>query len=187
MLKIGGSLLKADTLHRCLNGIEQRCQGKAVIVAGGGVFADQVRLAQQQWQFDDNTAHKMAILAMQQMALLFNGIKQHYVIAPSVAAIQTQLRQHDSVIWSPDINELDNAAIAATWAITSDSLAAWLAHALLAKTLILVKSVAVEPPFNWCQLAEKNIVDSAFADFVSAAAFDIQLVTADFFDVAHHQ
>jgi aspartokinase-like uncharacterized kinase len=69
IVKLGGSLSRADTLIKCLNSVEQNYQGReVVIVPGGGAFADQVRLAQHHWQIDDKTAHNMAILAMQQMA-----------------------------------------------------------------------------------------------------------------------
>ena len=134
VVKLGGSLSQSDALIKCLNSVEQNYQGRAVvIVPGGGAFADQVRLAQQRWQFDDKTAHRMAILAMQQMALLFNGIKGDFVIARLVADVQKQLLQKKTVIWSPDIVELESASVPASWDITSDSLAAWLATALSAR------------------------------------------------------
>ena len=70
VIKLGGSLSQAETLVSCLDRLEQQYKDKpVVIVPGGGAFADQVRLAQGRWQFDDITAHRMAILAMQQMAL----------------------------------------------------------------------------------------------------------------------
>ncbi|HEY8219198.1 MAG TPA: uridylate kinase, partial [Methylobacter sp.] len=81
VIKLGGSLSRTDALVNCLDAVEQNYQGRAVvIVPGGGAFADQVRLAQQHWQFDDNTAHHMALLAMQQMALMFKGLKPGFVI-----------------------------------------------------------------------------------------------------------
>ncbi len=145
VIKLGGSLSRTDALVNCLNAVEKNYQGRAlVIVPGGGAFADQVRLAQQHWQFDDTTAHHMALLAMQQMALMFKGLKPDFVIAHTVAAIQDQLGRQKTVIWSPDITELDNAGIEASWDITSDSLAAWLAKTLSATELILIKSAAID-------------------------------------------
>lgn len=149
-----------------------------VIVPGGGAFADQVRLAQQHWQFDDNTAHRMALLAMQQMALMFKGLKPDFTIADTVAAIHDQLNRKKTVIWSPDIVELDNAGVEASWDITSDSLAAWLAKTVSATELILIKSAAIDANLNLQQLAEQNIVDKAFCDFVAQAAFKIQIIDA---------
>ena len=177
VVKLGGSLSHSDALINCLNSVEQRYRGRAVvIVPGGGAFADQVRLAEQRWQFDDRTAHRMAILAMQQMALLFNGIKGDFAIAGSVADIRRQLQRQPCVIWSPDNAELEQAAIPASWDITSDSLAAWLAQALAATELILVKSAAIDASLSLDQLTKQHIIDPGFCDMVRAAAFNIQVV-----------
>ncbi|EGW21098.1 amino acid kinase family protein [Methylobacter tundripaludum] len=179
IIKLGGSLSRSDTLVNCLNAVEKNYQGRAVVVVpGGGGFADQVRLAQQQWQFDDTTAHHMALLAMQQMALMFKGLKPDFAIADTVAAIHDQLNRKKTVIWSPDIIELDNAGIEASWDITSDSLAAWLAKTVSATELILIKSAAIDTSLSLQQLAEQNIVDKAFCDFVAKAAFKTQVINA---------
>ena len=177
VVKLGGSLSQSDTLIKCLNSVEQNYPDRAVvIVPGGGAFADQVRLAQHRWQFDDKTAHRMAILAMQQMALLIKGLKSDFSIARSVTDIRKQLHQQKIVIWSPDIVELDNAAIQASWDITSDSLAAWLAKALSATELILVKSAIIDASLSLQQLAKQNIIDKGFCDFVMQATFKIQVI-----------
>lgn len=179
IIKLGGSLSRSDTLVDCLNAVEKNYQGRAVvIVPGGGAFADQVRLAQQHWQFDDNTAHHMALLAMQQMALMFKGLKPDFAVVHSVEAIQDQLNRRKTVIWSPDIIELNNAGIEASWDITSDSLAAWLAKTVSATELILIKSAVIDANLSLQQLAEQDIVDKAFCDFVAQAAFKIQIIDA---------
>ena len=177
VVKLGGSLSQSDTLIKCLNSVAQNYADRAVvIVPGGGAFADQVRLAQHRWQFDDKTAHRMAILAMQQMALLITGLKGDFSIARSVADIQNQLHRQKIIIWSPDIVELDNAAIKASWDITSDSLAAWLAKALSATELILVKSAMIDASLSLRQLAKRDIVDQGFCDFVRQATFKIKVI-----------
>ncbi len=179
VVKLGGSLSRSDTLVDCLNAVEKNYQGRAVvIVPGGGAFADQVRSAQQHWQFDDTTAHHMALLAMQQMAFMFKGLKPDFVIADTVAAIQDHTTEKKTVIWSPDITELDNSGIPASWDITSDSLAAWLAKTLSASELILIKSAAIDARLSLHQLVEQHIVDKAFCDFVAQAAFKIQIIDA---------
>lgn len=184
VVKLGGSLAESDALIKCLNRVEQNCRhGEVVIVPGGGAFAGQVRLAQQHWQFDDQIAHRMAILAMQQMALLFKGLKSHFAIAGSLTEIQQQLNLQKIVIWSPDIIELDNAGIQATWDITSDSLAVWLAGILSARELILVKSAMIDPGLSLHELAERNIVDTAFCDFAARSSFKISIVNAVIFSV----
>jgi aspartokinase-like uncharacterized kinase len=179
IIKLGGSLSRTDSLINCLNAVDKNYRGRAaVIVPGGGAFADQVRLAQQHWQFDDHTAHHMALLAMQQMALMFKGLKPDFAIADTVAVILEQLNQQKTFIWSPDISELDNAGIKASWDITSDSLAAWLAKTLSATELILIKSAVIDDSLSLHQLAEQDIIDKAFCSFAAQAAFKTRIVNA---------
>ncbi len=165
-------------LNRCLHVIEQ--QSAVVIVPGGGLFADQVRAAQQKYKFDDEIAHQMAILAMQQMALLFKGLKPSFVLANSVSAIQQALLNHAAVIWSPDIDELNASAVKASWDITSDSLAAWLAEKLLATELILVKSADMPLALN-CQ-QQQDLVDPAFEQYTQNSSFNITLINKNHFN-----
>jgi 5-(aminomethyl)-3-furanmethanol phosphate kinase len=176
IIKLGGSLEASGALIACLNNIARNYQGRTVIVPGGGVFADQVRLAQKRWHFDGDTAHAMAILAMQQMALLFKGLKAGFVIARNITAIQYQLNQQKIVIWSPDGTELESAGIAPSWDITSDSLAAWLAKALSADELILIKSAEIDANLSLAELAERGIVDKAFCTFNEHAAYKITIM-----------
>lgn len=178
VIKLGGSLSKSQALRDCLTQISKG-QARVVIVPGGGDFADQVRLAQQQWQFSDKIAHEMAILAMQQMALLFKGLQPDFILANSIIEIKQQ-NQAIPIIWSPNINELNQAGIAASWEITSDSLAAWLATQLNATELILVKAASVSTN-NLAQLNEQGIIDGAFAHFAAHARFNIHILSKDRF------
>lgn len=182
VIKLGGSLAQSGALIKCLNTIEHKYQGRAVvIVPGGGAFADQVRVAQNYWQFDDKTAHAMALLAMQQTALMLKGLKPNFAMASSASAIQERLNQRKVVIWSPDISELDSTGIQATWDITSDSLAAWLAKALSAKELILVKSANINDGLSMRELAEQNVVDKAFCGFIAHTPFKITIINEQSF------
>jgi aspartokinase-like uncharacterized kinase len=181
VIKLGGSLVAANSLLDCLNRLEQNYQGKTVvIVPGGGAFAEQVRLAQKHWQFDDYCAHAMALLAMQQMAWLIKGLKANFILAHSVNDI-IQQRVQRILIWSPDIDELTQAGIPASWDITSDSLAAWLAKTLLADELIIVKSVAIDYTLSLEQLTECGIIDNAFCEFVANAGYSVRVVNQQHF------
>ena len=166
VLKLGGSLLSNSMLIQYLELAKQKGQGQLVIVPGGGIFADQVRIAQKQWKYDDKTAHYMAILAMQQMALLFQGLCADLVLINKVTEIRPALQQHNVVVWSPLATELDAAGVPASWDVTSDSLAAWLAIQLSVISLILVKSVQIPMDATIEQLSSLGVIDKAFTGFV---------------------
>lgn len=177
VVKLGGSLLQSGALLDCLCKVEQAYQDQSVvIVPGGGAFANQVRLAQSQWQFDDYTAHAMALLAMQQMAWLINGLNKHFAIAGSLAEIKAQMQSGKTLIWSPNLVELDAAGVRASWDVTSDTLAAWLAAALSASDLVLVKSAPIISGADLPTLAAQEIVDKAFCETVQNAQFTIHVI-----------
>lgn len=177
VIKLGGSLLEASALPACLDAVE-RYPGKVLVVPGGGVFAEQVRTAQKLWGFDDLAAHRMAILAMQQMALLFNSLKPGFELFDSVAKFSDV---SNIAIWSPSLLELEIAGIAASWDNTSDSLAAWLAGQVTADQLIVVKSAVVDDRASLADLQAHGILDAGFAEFVEQARFNTLVINKDRF------
>lgn len=182
IIKLGGSLASSALLKNCLDKVENDYQGRAVIIVpGGGAFADQVRYAQQRWKFDDKTAHHMAILSMQQMALLLKALKPRFTIAATTAELSVLLKLQEFAIWSPDIVELDNAGVQSSWDITSDSLSAWLAKTLSANELILVKSVKIDSDLDVLKLVQQKIVDESFYKFTQHTSFKINIVHAEDF------
>lgn len=152
-------------------------QWLVVVVPGGGVFAEQVRTSQQQVQFGDRTAHCMAILAMQQMALLIVGVNPQFKLATLPELLQ-QPFDLSVRVWTPAIDELDQAGIASTWNITSDSLAVWLAKTISASQLLIVKSIAINPNHSLQNLADIGVIDECFCDFAADASFNIKIINA---------
>ena len=182
VVKLGGSLCSSSKLKACLDKVENLQQHSAIVVVpGGGAIADQVRKMQQQWQFNDQAAHGMAILAMQQMAMLFNALKPQFKVVQKADAIRTQSKPHTATIWSPDVLELDKAGIPPSWAVTSDSLSAWLAKTLAAQELILVKSVNIDVNFDLRKLVRDQVVDASFAEYIQQAKFKLNIINAEKF------
>jgi len=180
VIKLGGSLMSdVESLKQCLNSIEQKANNKVVIVPGGGVFADQVRFAQQQYQFDDVVSHEMALLAMQQMALLFKAIKPGFELTKNISEMA---KSSSVLIWSPDIAELNSASVPASWDITSDSLAAWLANQLQATELILVKSAELPKQHTIQHMQKQGLLDKAFAGYIKNALYKITLLNKHSFN-----
>ena len=71
VVKLGGSLFEStqENFFACLAHIATQTS-PTIVVCGGGEFADCVRHAQRQWHFSGVCAHEMAILSMQQTAMM---------------------------------------------------------------------------------------------------------------------
>lgn len=171
VVKLGGSLAESGALKACLDAAERRYRQQGlVVVPGGGAFAEQVRIAQGRWRFDDVTAHAMAVLAMQQTALMCRALNPRLAVAASAHALAARAGRLEAVIWSPRLAELDGAGIRPGWDVTSDSLAAWLARFLSARELMVVKSAEVGDGLGL------NLVDQAFAGFIQNAKFRWRII-----------
>ncbi len=169
VVKLGGSLNFTSNLKQWLKNLCEYGKGKVVIVPGGGRFADQVREHQRYWAFDDAVAHRMAILAMHQTGLLFSGIEPSFKLGRT-GEIKRILSRRKTAVWLPDVKELNRDGVPANWAVTSDSLAAWLAEKLSAERLVLVKS-KLPLSLNPSALRASRIVDEAFFDWLPNIPF----------------
>jgi 5-(aminomethyl)-3-furanmethanol phosphate kinase len=169
IVKLGGSHAFSRHLAVWLDALVL-VAGRVVIVPGGGPFADAVRTAQPAMGFDDRAAHHMALLAMEQFGCALAGLRRSLSPAGSVAAIHAALRAGAVPVWAPTRMVLNAKDIPASWDLTSDSLAAWLAGALGAKLLLLVKSSeAPEGPVRADDLAARGVVDPCFPRFLAAS------------------
>ena len=166
VVKLGGSLADSEALPHWLSALSQTA---AVIVPGGGPFADEVRKAQARWGFDDQTAHDMAILAMRQYGLMLASLGG---LPTATTLNELAAKRHQATVWLPLPENLNAAGIPASWNITSDSLAAWLAGQLNAAHLLLVKSVKLSQHKAACdRLIADGILDPAFRHFSQSAPF----------------
>lgn len=175
IVKLGGSLLGSPELPRWLDTLVKISDGKVVIVPGGGMFADAVRVAQQRSHVSDAVAHQLALLAMDQFGLLLAGMNPNLVTASSELEIAERGWQHKAIVWLPSRMVLADDNIPKNWQVTSDSLSAWLANKLGSKYLVLVKSKALDTypkpsAVALHTLVADNLIDSAFSDFYSAGS-----------------
>ena len=174
VVKLGGSLATAGTLPPWLEVILGQGAGRAVIVPGGGDFADGVRLAQKRLRFSDRTAHRMALLAMQQCALLLQELAPALRPCSDEAQIAAALAADSIALWLPSAMVEADPAISESWDVTSDSLAAWLAWRIGAIQLVLVKSApAPNLPLSPERLATLGLVDAAFPAYAAKAGIPI--------------
>jgi 5-(aminomethyl)-3-furanmethanol phosphate kinase len=129
VVKLGGSYAYSPLLRPWLNAIEA-ARGEAVIVPGGGPFADSVRAAQPRMGFGDHAAHEMALLAITQYAVALVSLSKALVLASSLGSIQAALIAGRVPVWSPWPMLRDSEDVPASWDITSDALSIWLAGRL---------------------------------------------------------
>jgi 5-(aminomethyl)-3-furanmethanol phosphate kinase len=177
VVKLGGSLYKGRTLRGWLEALAAGGRGKVVVVPGGGPFADQVRVAQERWRFDDVTGHRMAILGMAQYGLMLTGLQSKLIPAKNEADIQKALGLGCAPVWIP--TELESLDVPRNWSVTSDSLAAWLALRLQANHLVLIKSVKLTmAQVSAGELARRGIIDETFPELLSRAGCSCQMVAA---------
>jgi len=169
VIKIGGSCAPSLDL-RHWTALVAACGGHAVIVPGGGPFADAVRAAQPTMGFDDAAAHHMAMLGMEQLGHALASFDRRLVVADSMAALRRARAAGKVAVWLPGRMAMKAADIPASWEVTSDSLAAWLAGKLRASRLLLLKQVELpRQPAAATALAERGIVDPAFPRFLKAS------------------
>jgi aspartokinase-like uncharacterized kinase len=175
VLKLGGSLASSGGLPACLAALEA-LRGAVVVVPGGGVFADAVREAQPRFGFSDRTAHHMAILAMEQYALMLVDRLPRLEPCVSIEEMRRAAASRHPAIWLPATLSLADPTIPQSWDVTSDSLAAWLARRLGAARLVLVKSVAAPRPLDVASLAARGFVDKAFPAFFAGTGLTLDWI-----------
>ena len=99
-----------------------------LVVPGGGLFADAVR----QERVDDDSAHWMAIAAMEQYAWV---IASHGMRTTDILTVP-----ETTAVFLPYISMRQRDPLPHSWDVTSDSIAAWIADELGIELLVL-KSV----------------------------------------------
>ncbi|MBN1330594.1 MAG: hypothetical protein JXA54_14055 [Candidatus Heimdallarchaeota archaeon] len=147
LVKFGGSLTERGTkkqiklLGELLDKIYQMYRN-FIIIPGGGIFAETIRKTQLDFNLSDETAHWMAIRAIDIHSLLLQEIIPKSIIK-TVREIETPTMNFLEGI--PILEVLDFAknesSLEHTWKMTSDSLACEIAAYLGIKKLIFLKDV----------------------------------------------
>jgi len=168
VVKLGGSLLSHPMLAQCLDWLAQ--QNDVVIVPGGGVYAERVRQAQLVSGWDDVTAHWLAIAAMNQYAQYLHTLQPNL---PMLESLEELTRAKSSVVICLPYQILrEHASLPCSWQVTSDSIAAWLAHKLAAQDLLLIKSIRpAGQSASVKDLQQAGVVDEYFDQLLSSAAY----------------
>jgi dihydroneopterin aldolase len=162
VVKLGGSVVRSAELHAWLDAIAY-ARTAIVVVPGGGALAAEVRACQSQLGFGDRAAHRMALLAMDQLAWAVAGLRPGFTVGATEPELRAALERGSVAVWAPYALVTERSDLEESWRLTSDSLALWLAGRIGAKRCYLIKSIArTGKHASAAQLARDGIVDAAF-------------------------
>ena len=143
VIKVGGSLAEdPERLRALCTKLSEAAKKYAVIVVpGGGRFADVVRDSDKRFNLSSEISHRMAILGMDQFGLLLSQITPNSC-ATYLLSNAKQLSEIEVVpIFLPSRLMFKEAPLENSWAVTSDSIAAYVANRLPAAKVVLVTDV----------------------------------------------
>jgi dihydroneopterin aldolase len=176
VVKLGGSVVRSPELAAWLDTLA-RARVPIIVVPGGGALADEVRATQRALGFGDAAAHRMALLAMDQLAWAIAALRVGFEVGAMEDALQYILRKGRVAVWAPYALVADRADIPQSWTMTSDSLALWLARRLGAERCYIVKSIRRErASFGAKQLARDGVVDAAFPAMLKDSGLSVVLL-----------
>lgn len=174
VLKIGGSLLNwrdlQAQLRRLLNQFSPR---RVVLIVGGGAVADAVRDWDETHPLGLAASHTLAVHSMSLTARLLAELLPNSQLVDSLANLTRQSESPAQWPWILDVSrdvldEQGRSALPASWDVTSDAIAAWVAGRISAEELVYVKSVPPPEPFTWEQAAELGLIDPATPSLIQA-------------------
>jgi aspartokinase-like uncharacterized kinase len=143
VVKVGGGLVREAgdealrTLCRAIG--DAGARHPLLVVPGGAAFADAVREHDTRFGLRATTSHRMAILAMEQFGWLLCDLIRGGVPCTDLASARAAARGKTPVLLPAAL--LAGDPLPASWRVTSDSIAAWVAGAAGAARLVLVKPV----------------------------------------------
>ena len=166
VVKLGGSVVRSSELSAWLDAIAASPL-PVVVVPGGGALADEVRSSQAALGFGDAAAHRMALLAMDQLAWAVASLRSGFEVGDTEEALRASLARGQVAVWAPYALVANRSEISANWTVTSDSLSLWLARALGASKIYVVKSIArTRGALSAAQLSRDGVVDEAFPEML---------------------
>jgi 5-(aminomethyl)-3-furanmethanol phosphate kinase len=135
VVKVGGGLGDDALPGLCAALGELGRRHPLLVVPGGASFADAVRDADRRFGLQAETAHRMAILGMEQFGWLLSDL----IPGAERCTDLTHAGAGRTRVLLPAGLPLDE--LPASWDVTSDSIAAWVADRVGAGRLVLVKAV----------------------------------------------
>jgi aspartokinase-like uncharacterized kinase len=143
VIKIGGSLAENPKALRilCSRLSEYSQKYDLAIVPGGGKFADVVRDYEHDFALSPTKSHHMAILGMDQFALLLTDIMPRSRLIREFQNLKASSESGEARVLLPSALLFEENPLENSWDVTSDSIAAYFAGRLRADNLILITDV----------------------------------------------
>lgn len=172
IVKVGGSLLDWPELPgRLAAFLDERRQANPavldVLICGGGPFAETVRRLDDIHGLGNFAAHRLAIQAMDLASTVLLCLLPGTAGVDRLRAIGPAWPPEDIPLLVPSIavEELEEShpnPLPASWDVTSDSIAAWIAGTVRARSLVLLKSADLPPRSTRETAAQLGRVDPFF-------------------------
>jgi aspartokinase-like uncharacterized kinase len=167
VIKVGGGLAReaGDAALRALCRAigDTGARHRLLVVPGGARFADAVREHDDRLGLQPATAHRMAILAMDQFGWLLSDLIPGGLPCTELPSARAAAARGETPVLLPAAL-LAGDPLPSSWAVTSDSIAAWVAGAWHAARLVLVKPVAglyLDWPSDGAPLARLSVDELA--------------------------
>jgi aspartokinase-like uncharacterized kinase len=140
VLKVGGSLSQGQGLATLCHQIGWLgAQYRLLVVPGGGEFADVVRDHYRRYHLNETTAHRMALLAMDQYGCLLGDLVPSGALVIDLLSARKVAESGQVAILLPASLLIQADPLPHSWQVTSDAIAAWVAGLVNASRLILLK------------------------------------------------
>ncbi len=177
VVKVGGGILaQLEDFEAAMTALAVAARGRRVLVVpGGGPFADAVRDIDRRVGLSDDAAHWMSVLAMDQYAHLVASRLEGAVVITTLEELAVALAARQVPVLAPARWLKAEDPLPHSWDVTSDSIAAWIAGALGARRLVIVK-----PPYA----SGSDLVDAHFSRALPVGITPV-IVTADRLSALH--
>ena len=175
VVKIGGGLLAHEgSLDTVLNVLADIARDEPLlIIPGGGPFADAVRDQDARLTLADEASHWMAVLGMDQYAHLIVSRMPRAVLVTDATEMSTALAARRIPVLAPYAWLRRADPLPHSWEVTSDSIAAWIACAIAARRLVLVKPPDAEPKTDLVDGYFERVRGNLGVETISANAIEV--------------
>ncbi len=172
VVKVGGSLFKWPEFPRRMATFLQTLEaddssGRIILIAGGGPTADVIRVLDELHGLGDETAHRLALLAMDLAAHILAALLPRAVAVRDLDGLGSVWSAGSipilppSLVWD-EIESSGHDVLPMSWDTTSDSIAARIALHLVVDRLILLKSAPLPVGTDRHEAARLGLVDPIF-------------------------